>query len=204
MAVLYRGKDVRVTITTEATGTSVITESGSIRTSTSSTEATGSALIWIPTLNDTRSDDYNSALRQLNIETLEINNEPTRESFDLIGRVTMEYPKVRDAFEVTITRKMDNPYFSQLFDKADHGVEDASTDTDSWRPSTDQRAATDGFRLHIWVATNSVYSFRNAAFRDHKVAPSPNKITVETLVFSGNLWAVSSSANTASTSGTEL
>jgi hypothetical protein len=155
-------------------------------------------------LGDTQSDDYESAFRQNNIETLDMNTEPTREEFDLVGKVTKEYPKMRDAYEITITRKMDNQYFAQLYDKSDHGVSDSSTATNSWRPSTDQRTVTDGFRLFVWVATNSVYTFRNAALKEHKISVTPNKITVETLVFSGNLWAVASTASVVSTVASEL
>ena len=203
--VLYRGKDIRVTVGLEATGTAVITSSTDIRTSTNSAEATTSGgSRWLAPLGDTASDDYESSFRQNNVETLEMNTEPTREEFDLVGKVTKEYPKMRDAFEITITRKMDNQYFAQLYDKSDHGVSESSTATDSWRPSTDQRTATDGFRLYVWLTTNSVYTFRNAALREHKLSATPNKITVETLVFSGNLWTVSSTPSTASTAASEL
>jgi hypothetical protein len=203
--VLYRGKEVRVTVGLEATGTAVITSSTEIRTSTNSAEATTSGgSRWLAPLADTASDDYESTFRQNNIETLDLKTEPTREEFDLVGKVTKEYPKMRDAFEVTITRKMDSQYFAQLYDKADHGVSSASTTTNSWRPSDDQRSATDGFRLFVWVATNSVYTFRNAALREHKIAVTPNKITVETLVFAGNLWTVSSTPNVTATTAAEL
>jgi len=195
----FSGKDIRLFITVEATGSSIKTGSNNVSTSTGSPSSTD----FVPALG-TAITYAGSNAKFPNIQSIELVKTAEFEDVDIVGRSTQEHLRVRPAYEITLTRPVGDVYWALIYDRADSGVKENSTATDSWYPSTDKRATTSGFRLHLWVSTDSCYTFQNATVREHRVSPVPGEFTKETLIFQGNLWLQSSSAYTSSTPSSDL
>lgn len=200
MADFFQGKNVRVHMTTETTGSYVASSSTpEISTSTGSVAA---ALV--PPLGSTIT--YAGTTGKLLVETLEFEIAPVREEIDFLGRSYHERPHMRDMWRMTINRREQHPFFSFLYDRADNGISESASGytTDSWKPATAQRGVTDGYRFHVWLSTNSVLSLQGGTFESYVSKPSVDGIVQETLVFSGNIYKVSSSAYTTSIGSSEL
>lgn len=202
MADFYLGKNTRLYITTEATGSSVHTGSA-LPVSTSTGSGQGQSDAMVPRLGTAISYN-NGGTGSVLMESVEIEMDPQREEIDMLGRNRKEAPIIRQQYKITINRPMQHMYYADLFNRGDHGAKETASATTDFRLSTAPRNATDGYRLYLWDETNSCKTYRNAIFESHISQHSPDGIQREQMVFSGNLIVVSASAFTSSTAASEL
>lgn len=201
-------------ISTEDATNGISDSSGTLTTSTWSTGTSLIADFVAPPLktdsewNGDEADATNSGPARgreiIDLTGVDVTTEKEREDIDFFSRNIQDHLTVRKRFEITINKKIRDNEYALLQDQADAGVDGSSI-----FPAKEQTKVGTGFRVFLRVSSGTGsghmwYTFRNATYTTHAVAPAPAASAGESMTFMGNLYDIKTVPETKSTEATEL
>jgi hypothetical protein len=188
----YRGKDVKIWISTEDPTYGIVKSGGGDIVVTTSASATTVAVL--PAGSHTFSTELT------NVVGLTFDPTKEKETIEYLGRNLDDYIHVRDMAEIQITKLQDSHAFAALGRYADGGVDGAALN------EVDEiKRATHGYRIFIQVkGSELIYTFRNACVVSHQSMVGANKTNNDVLIFRSPLWENASTAYLTATTNGEL
>ena len=188
----YRGKDVKIWISTEDS------TNGISKTGGGDIAAVTSASANLIAVRSAGSHTFSTELT--NVVGLTFDPTKEKEHIEYLGRNLDDDIYVLDMAEIQITKLQDGHGFAALGREADGGVDGAALNE-----ADEIKTATHGYRIFIQVkGSELIYTFRNACIVSHQTSVGPNKTNNDVLVFRSPLWENGSAAYLTATTAGEL